>query len=149
MARRSKVSVTPARAQPLGHLEDCWDEPAPSSNHTPTEQQRLQGVWVAQTGRRPATFIVSGNHFTIFFLDGDIYMGSFELGLTGRPLSLDFHIEEGPTRHKGQMARCFYEVNGDHLLWCTAGPGQQDDLTDFPAPDDARYLTLVFRRVEK
>jgi hypothetical protein len=149
MARRSKASVTPAHPQPLGHLEECWDEPLPNGSQHGTDLQRLQGVWVAQTGRRPATFIVSGNHFTIFFLDGDIYMGRFDLGLTGLPLSLDFHIEEGPPRHKGQLARCYYEVNGDHLLWCTGGPGGQDDVTEFPSPDDPRYLTLMFRRVEK
>jgi uncharacterized protein (TIGR03067 family) len=148
MGRRAKASAPAAGAQPLAHLEECWDEPIPAPSVNGTEQHRLQGVWVARTGRRPATFIVSGKHFTIFFLDGDIYMGSFEVDAAAMPRAMDFHIEEGPDRHKGQTARCLYDVTGEHMLWCTAGPGQQD-LSDFPALDDPRYLSLVFQRVEK
>jgi hypothetical protein len=55
-------------------------------------------------------------------------------------------IEEGPHRHKGQTALCIYEVAGDMLRWCTAGPGQTEQLGDFPDETDFRYLFLGFRR---
>jgi uncharacterized protein (TIGR03067 family) len=90
--------------------------------------------------------LVCGNHFTLHFADGDIYMGSFELDVKDRLRAMVMLIEEGPARHKGQTAVCFYEFDGDNLHWCTAGPGRSERPALFPAVDDPRYLCLVFRR---
>ena len=156
MARRSRGSVAAqgneARANPetsLVHLEDCWDEPPPGTARGRLDGERLQGAW-ASTIARQAVFLVSGNRFTIHFADGAIYMGTFELALKGRPRAMVVRIEEGPLRHKGQMALCFYEFDGDNnLRWCTAGPGRTDRPATFPSADDSDYLSLVFRREQR
>jgi uncharacterized protein (TIGR03067 family) len=93
--------------------------------------------------------LVCGKHLTIHFADGDIYMGSFELDIRGWPRAMVMRIEEGPARHKGQTAVCFYEFEGDDLRWCTAGPGRSERPGGMPPPDDPHYLCLVFRREQR
>jgi len=116
MARRSRAGIpgknSEVRAQAeasLGHLEDCWDEPAPGVSLAPRDGDRLQGAWATATGRRPAVLLVCGARFAIRFADGVIYMGNFELDTRGRPRAMVMRIEEGPAKHKGQTALCFYE----------------------------------------
>jgi uncharacterized protein (TIGR03067 family) len=138
--------VAPAGAT-LGHLEDCWDEPGPSCKTADLE--RLQGAWTSMDGRRKAAFLLSGNRFAIHFANGDIYMGSFELGPAGRLRTMDVRIEEGPAQHRGQTALCIYEVKGDVLRWCTAGPGHGERPEAFPDGNDSHYLCLLFRREPK
>jgi uncharacterized protein (TIGR03067 family) len=135
-----------AHPETLGHLEDCWDEPPPGQVRGRSDSDRLQGAWASTGGRRQAAFFVSGCRFTIHFADGDLYMGTFELDVLARPRAMVVLIEEGPARHKGQSAVCLYELNGDTLLWCTAGPGRTDRPPIFPGHDDPDYLCLVFKR---
>jgi hypothetical protein len=59
---------------------------------------------------------------------------------------MDVRIEEGPAQHRGQTALCIYELKGDVLRWCTAGPGREERPTAFPAEEDHHYLCMVFRR---
>jgi uncharacterized protein (TIGR03067 family) len=104
----------------------------------------LQGAWLSVAGRRQAELLVSGDHLTVHFAEGDIYMGRFTLG-EGQPATMDVRVEEGPPQHKGQLARCIWEVDGDMLRWCTALPGQPGRPADF-AEADPRHLCLVFHR---
>jgi uncharacterized protein (TIGR03067 family) len=111
------------------------------------DAQRLQGAWASTAGRRPAAFLVSGHRFALHFADGDIYIGSFEVEPWARPRAMLLHIEEGPARHKGQTALCFYEFEGnDTLRWSTAGPGRAERPAAIPMADDPSYLCLEFRR---
>jgi len=112
----------------------------------PRDGERLQGAWAAPAGRRPAVLFVCGTHFAIRFADGINYMGNFELDTKGRPRAMVMRIVEGPAKHKGQTALGFYEFDGEHLRWCTAGPRRTDRPIGFPSPDDPDYLFLMFRR---
>jgi uncharacterized protein (TIGR03067 family) len=125
-------------------LEACWEEPEPFPPAC-SDTEALQGAWISVVGRREAEFLVSGNHFTIHFGDGDIYMGSFTLGKGGRPRTMDVHIDEGPHGHKGLLALCIYEIDGDTFRWCTASPGQTARPTAF-IEHEPRHLCLVFKR---
>jgi uncharacterized protein (TIGR03067 family) len=131
-----------------GHLEDCWDEPDPIVRPLGTDLEVLQGAWAFVEGRREAEFLFSGSHFTVCFSDGTIYMGSFELDLASRPRVMKMQIEEGPARHRSLAALCIYEIIGDTLRWCTAGPGQLERPAAFPPADDPRFLCLLFRRAK-
>lgn len=117
-----------------------------------TEQQvlhdleTLQGVWISISGRREAELLFAGRHFTVRFLDGDLYMGTFTLNPGGHPKTMEMHIEEGPANHQGKVARCLYDVAADALRWCATEPGATDRLGGFPAAQDRRYLSLLFRR---
>jgi uncharacterized protein (TIGR03067 family) len=146
---RGKVSEARPHAASLGHLEDCWDEPPPGPARRALDCERLQGAWLSTAGARQAALLISGSHFTLHFADGDIYMGRFELDTRSRPRAMVSLIDEGPARFKGQTALCFYEFDGDHLRWCTAGPGRTERPAFFPAAGDPNYLCLVFRREER
>jgi uncharacterized protein (TIGR03067 family) len=148
MSKSSKArSIQPGAT--LGHLEDCWDEPCPTCKDTRTELERLQGAWTCMVGKRRAAFLLLGNRFAVHFAEGDVYMGIFEVGPGGSPRTMDVRIEEGPAHHRGQTALCIYELDGDVLRWCTAGPGRQDRPAAFPAEGDPQFLCLVFRREQR
>jgi uncharacterized protein (TIGR03067 family) len=113
---------------------------------TQSDFDLLQGAWVSVDGRRRAELLFAGRHYTLRFLDGDIYMGTFDLYPGRSPKVIDMHIAEGPARHQGKLAFCIYEVHGDELRWCPAEPGSDERLSDFPAVDHPRYVCTLFRR---
>jgi uncharacterized protein (TIGR03067 family) len=144
MARTSRARSAPSGGKDQSWLEDLWDEPTDSVPLVRGGPEALQGAWLSVQGRRQAELLVQGDHLTVHFADGEIYMGRFTLG-GGRPATMDVSVEEGPPRHKGQLARCIWEVAGDTLYWCTASPGQAERPADF-AENDAQHLCLVFHR---
>ena len=90
--------------------------------------------------------LIAGNLFAIKFVNGKIYMGTFDLDAGERPKEMIMRIDEGPVKHKGKFAVCIYELDGDSLRWCPTEPGSDDRLTGFPELTDGRYLCLVFQR---
>ena len=123
---------------------------SPGSFATVQQQQaelaQLQGVWSCIGGRRPAELMIAGNLFTIKFLDGALYMGTFDIDLDDRPRTMDMRIDEGPIKHKGNIAQCIYELAGDRLRWCPGHPGSGERPAEFCGDEDANGLCLVFRR---
>lgn len=115
-------------------------EPCPASH-----LDRLQGAWITISGKRQAELLIAGHHLTIHFGDGDIYMGSFTLGTSGRRMTLDVRVEEGPPRHQGLPVLCICELEGDTLRWCNATPGETVRPTAFDA-HNPHLLCLIFRR---
>lgn len=118
--------------------------------HAPAETaadlEGLQGAWVSVAGRRPAQLLVAGNHYAFRFLDGEIYIGTFDVDADGRPKSMRMTIDEGPARYRGKAALCIYELGDDSLRWCPTEPGSDRRLTAFPPPEDCKHLCLIFRR---
>jgi uncharacterized protein (TIGR03067 family) len=110
------------------------------------EREALQGTWLSVSGRREAEFIIAGYLFAVHFADGEVYMGAFQLNSRARPKTIDMRIDEGPTKHRGKIARCIYEVDGDTLRWCAAEPGAEKLMTHFPSVHDTRHLSMVFQR---
>jgi uncharacterized protein (TIGR03067 family) len=113
-----------------------------------TDLQRLQGTWRSVSGRRQAELVISDYLFAMRFTDGDTYLGTFRLGPELRPKTMDMRIDEGPPQHRGKLARCIYELDGDALRWCPAEPGTEERLATFPTVVNPRYLCLEFRREE-
>ena len=110
------------------------------------DRRRLQGAWSFLSGGRRADLFVAGDHFTVHFRSGDIYVGTFRLDPTARPRAMDLLIREGPARHRGKLARAIYEFDGDHLLWCPGEPGSPARPRAFPPGNDPTHLCIVFRR---
>jgi uncharacterized protein (TIGR03067 family) len=145
MGKRGKADQ--AQAQPaFGRLEDSWDEPRPALVASRPDEEMLQGAWTCTSGRRRASFLVCGNLFAIHFIDGDIYMGSFVLDPVASPRTMVVTIHEGPSRHRGLSAHCIYELEGDTMRWCTAGPDRTGAPAAFPPEGDPNYLCLVLQR---
>jgi uncharacterized protein (TIGR03067 family) len=107
---------------------------------------RLQGTWDFLAGPREAQLIVAGNHFTIRFRNGDVYCGTFTLGPSDRPKTMDMAIAEGPDRHKGLQSLAIYALDGDRLIWSTGKPGTAVRPRFFPAREDREPLCIVFQR---
>jgi uncharacterized protein (TIGR03067 family) len=147
MRRTPLTRSVPSRGEDKKHLEDLWDEPAPSKRPAQSipDAEALQGAWLSIAGRRPARLLVSGDHLTVHFQDGDIYMGIFTLGVNGRLRLMDVSITQGPSRHRGLTALAVFDWEGETLHWCTASPGQEDRPAAL-AEHDSRHLLLVFRR---
>jgi uncharacterized protein (TIGR03067 family) len=112
-----------------------------------TDLERLQGTWDSVFGRREAELLIAGGLFTMRFADGAVYMGAFRLEQAAWPRGIDMRIDEGPREHRGKIALCAYEIDGESLRWCAAEPGANDRLSAFPPENDPRYLYLEFRRV--
>jgi uncharacterized protein (TIGR03067 family) len=110
------------------------------------DRDKLQGAWLFVSGRREAQLLVAGDHFTIRFKNGDIYVGTFQLDPTRHPRAMDMQIHEGPDRFKGKTALAIYEFDGDHLIWCPAVPGRLERLRAFPPEEDTGHLCIIFRR---
>jgi uncharacterized protein (TIGR03067 family) len=107
-----------------------------------TDLAALQGAWVTAAGSREARFLIVGHRFTFEFVDGAIYMGTFDLA----PGQMDMHIEAGPSKHIGCWTRCIYKFEGGVLMWCAGKPDSTQRPTTFDPGDDRRFLSLVFQR---
>jgi uncharacterized protein (TIGR03067 family) len=80
------------------------------------------------------------------FQGGDTYLGTFRLGPDQQPKAMDVRIDEGPARHRGKIARCIYELDGDDLRWCPAEPGVEERPPAFPPENSPKHLCVRFRR---
>jgi uncharacterized protein (TIGR03067 family) len=117
-----------------------------AAKETRADLEQLQGAWSSVSCRHQTELLIAGNLFAVKFLDGKIYMGTFDLDAGERPKEMVMRIDEGPVKHKGKFALCIYELDGDTFRWCPTEPGSDERLTDFPDVGDSRYLCTVFQR---
>jgi uncharacterized protein (TIGR03067 family) len=110
-----------------------------------TDRDKLQGIWVYVSGQRKAELIVAGDHFTVKFRNGDVYMGSYRLASARKPKHIDMKVEEGPDRHRGKVSQGLYRFEGDRLHWAPGEPGRPRP-GGFPEPEDREFLYLVLKR---
>jgi hypothetical protein len=113
---------------------------------TSPDLANLQGDWLTTEGRRAGELLISDRTYSMRFMDGTVYKGSFELLPDQSPAVMVMKIEEGPLKHKGKTAWCLYALEMGLLRWCPTEPGSEERLSAFPAIDDYRYLHTVFRR---
>src|SRR5438876_8751878 len=79
-----------------------------AAKETRTDLESLQGAWTSVSGRHQAELLLAGNLFAVKFLDGKIYMGTFDIDAGERPKEMIMRIDEGPIRHKCKFALCIY-----------------------------------------
>ena|SRR5437868_9978310 len=111
-----------------------------------SDLDHLQGEWLTVEGRRAGELFITGRTYTLRFLDGTFYEGTFDLLPDHSPQVMVMYIKEGPPKHKGKSAWCLYTLDVGLLRWCPTEPGTEERLTAFPDLDDRRYLHTVFRR---
>lgn len=113
---------------------------------SPPDLIRLQGSWVSVEGRRPAQFLIEGQHFTFRFLDGDVYTGWLDVVIDEWPRTMLLSIATGPEKHRGKTTLCIYEIEGEQMRWCPSEPGSDDLPVGFPEVEDSHHLCTIFRR---
>jgi uncharacterized protein (TIGR03067 family) len=113
------------------------------------DKRRLEGTWNFVSGIRQAQMLIAGDHFTVKFANGDIYLGTYTLDPMAKPKMMDMTIHEGPVKHRGKTSLVIYQLDGDHLIWCPAEPGTGNRLSAFPPDSDLHHLCIIFRREKK
>ena len=96
-----------------------------------TDLQRLQGTWVSVAGRREAELLVAGRLFTFRYKGGEVYMGAFWLDPSRAPRAMDMRIDEGPGKHRGRVALCVYDLDGEQLRGAPPSRGPRNGWRDF------------------
>jgi uncharacterized protein (TIGR03067 family) len=113
---------------------------------TRIDRERLQGRWIALSGRRAAQMHIEDDQFVLSFRNGDVYSGTLILDPTQHPRAVDLLIDEGPTHHQNKLSLAIYEFDGEHLILSPATPGTDSRPRAFPPEGDETRLCLVFRR---
>lgn len=119
----------------------------PDAVQPKTDLDKIQGAWTSIAGPRDCRLLISGNHYAFEIIDGDIYIGTFDIQPEASPRRMNMTVAAGPEGHRNQSARCIYHIEGDVLRWCASKPGSKCDLNSFPSIDNDCFLSLVFRRV--
>jgi len=90
---------------------------------------------------------ITGDSLTFRLSDGGDRAGSkatFKVDTTKTPHTIDMFPQDGS--EKGKVSLGIYEVKGDELRLCHAGPGL-DRPTEFSSGE--RRTVMVFKRVKK
>lgn len=106
----------------------------------------IQGAWESVAGPRDCRLLISGQHYSFEILDGDVFIGTFDLELDESPRRMNMKVAAGPNGLQDQTARCIYHIEGDVLRWCGGKPGSKCELHSFPSVHNDCFLSLVFRR---
>jgi uncharacterized protein (TIGR03067 family) len=109
-------------------------------------EKNLQGTWVVASGRWKCQLHFAGHHFAMRFRNGEVYLGVYTVDPATTPGGMDMTVEDGPDEYRGLTSFCLYELNGSILRWCGNEPGLERRHSAFPADDQGKFPTLVFRR---
>ena len=85
------------------------------------DRERLQGVWDFFSGHREAQLLIQGEHFTVRFKNGPIYMGTFTLDPTRKPKTIDMVITDGPGAFRWVSGRSWSTIPPDSTS-ASSGP---------------------------
>lgn len=121
---------------------------APSTVAHKNDFDLIQGAWASIAGPRECRLLVSGNHYAFEIIDGDVFIGTFDLQTESNPRRMNMSVVAGPDSYREQTARCIYHVEGDVLRWCGSKPGSKCELSSFPSIENDCFLSLVFKRAK-
>jgi uncharacterized protein (TIGR03067 family) len=67
-----------------------------------------------------------------------------------KPKQIDFAVKESlGGKDDGKTAKGIYELDGDTLKWCTAGPGTDDRPGEFATAEGNDRLFVTLKREKK
>jgi uncharacterized protein (TIGR03067 family) len=105
---------------------------------TPTDDakkdlDKWQGTWVATSGEtsgkafddatvKSIKFVITGDKYT-FAINNENEEGTIKLDSSKSPKAFDVQITEGSSKGKSQQG--IYQLEGDTLKICFAGPGKE------------------------
>jgi uncharacterized protein (TIGR03067 family) len=90
-----------------------------------------------------------GETFTLYKGTEQQFKGTYKTDTKKKPHEMDSTVTEGPEQLKDKVTKGIYEVKGDALKMCFAGPGKDNRPTEFAAPAGSELIFLTFKRVKK
>jgi len=128
-----------------------------ASDAVKKELKQLEGEWSMVSGERdghslPADFIkvfkrvCKDDETTVTVGDEIVLKAKFSIDRTKKPKTIDYTVLEGPNQGKKQLG--IYELDGDHLRFCTA-PFKSDRPTSFTTHADNGWTRFSWKRVKK
>ncbi len=117
----------------------------------------LEGEWTMVSGERngeaiPEDFVKTGKRVskdgetTVTFGDNVLMRAKYTLDPSKKPKAIDYEITEG--MNKGKKALGIYEIDGDTVKFCFAGPDMERP-TDFSAKADSGRVLSVWKKAKK
>ena len=103
--------------------------------------QALPDVMVGQARR-----VCTNDEITVTIGEQMIMKAKITLDATKKPKTIDFQMTDGVNKGKRQLG--IYELDGDTLKFCFAGPGAERP-TDFTAKADSGRTLSVWKRATK
>src|SRR5262249_17685760 len=117
-----------------------------------TDEDKIQGKWVAELEGKKAEFDFTKDKWSLAFSSGDkkqLFKGTFKLNATKKPKEIDLTITDGDKPDfNGKTSLGIYSIDGDVLKWAGSEPGKTERPTEFPAKvgGDGPHLYLEFKR---
>ena len=142
----------------LSILAVCWlvaAEPAPDV--VKKEMALFDGEWTMVSGERAGMALpedlvqgakrVAKDGETTVTIGGSTFLtAKYTIDPSKKPKSIDYMLSDGPNKGKKQLG--IYEIAGDTLKFCFAGPGAERP-TDFTAKADSGRTLSVWKRATK
>ena len=121
------------------------------------EMAQLEGEWTMVSGSADGQSLpddlvkdakrVAKNGETTVTIGGELYFkAKFTIDPTKKPKSIDYVMNEGPTKGKTQLG--IYKLDGDTVEFCFAGPGD-DRPTEFSSKPGSKKTSSVWKREKK
>ncbi len=119
------------------------------------DAEKLLGTWeltAAEAGGRPAgddvklqEMVVEKDKLSTIKTDGTKHEVTWTIDPKAKPRTIDIVPQDGPPNEKGQTFKGIYQLDGDSLKICMAGPNM-DRPTEFKTEEGSRNFLLTFKR---
>ena len=84
---------------------------------------------------------VKGNQYTVFLYDKPLASGTIKLDPSQKPK----HIDSTPEKMPGKPLLGIYEIEGNRIKVCNAGPGK-DRPTEFESKEGSEHRLVILKR---
>jgi uncharacterized protein (TIGR03067 family) len=133
----------------------CLIAAEPTPEAVKKEMARFDGEWAMVSGERDAMALpddlvksakrVAKDGETTVTIGGTTFMkAKYTVDPSKKPKTIDYTLTDGPNKGKKQLG--IYEIDGETLKFCSAGPGAERP-TDFTTKADSGRTLSIWKRV--
>ena len=133
----------------------CLVAAEPASETVKKEMARFDGEWAMVSGERDGMALpedlvkgakrVAKDGETTVTIGGSTFLkAKYTVDPSKKPKTIDYTLTDGPNKGKQQLG--IYEIDGNTLKFCFAGPGAERP-TDFTAKAESGRTLSVWKRV--
>jgi phage tail-like protein len=121
----------------------------PDTDVTRRELEKFEGAWeiadfnsngIEDQSMRKAAVVIRGNQFEVTLADGSSRHGSLSIDPNRNIKSIDITYNDGPLQ--GKTFHGIYRFDGDKLIDCYSGPGQERPSKFESRPGQGKTVTV-------